>query len=123
MDYLSRVHIRELEFLAGESVSLITIGKYEIRLLLSNLWKITVYSELTFSDPTGRSWRVAAEGSKHDCRFTDILEVVITRVQFEEPDLLMLEFADNSIVRIRGSAGGYEAFLLLGPDKQIYVFS
>ena len=122
MEYLSNVHIRELEFLVGDSVNLITLGKYEIRFSLWSLWLITVYSRIQYEDNDGKVWVTEAEGPKYPCRFTEVFEKKIERVYFEEPIFLVLQFKDNTRLKISGEAGGYEAFLLNGPDGQLYVF-
>ena len=123
MSRLSDFDVSEFNFFLGDCISLIMIGRYEIRLQFESLSLITVYSEIHYFIPSGRSWRIPAEGSKRHCEFTDVLGNQVDAVSFDEPNLFSLGFADKSILKIDASAEGYEAFLVNRPEGALYVFS
>ena len=122
MDTLSRVHIDELQFLVGDAVASIGIGKYQITLEFG-AGLITVYSELYYTNEKNETSVNEAEGEKMHCPFTEILEKKIDHIEYEAPAYLVLEFEDRTRLKILGGGTGYEAFLVNRPDGRLYVFS
>lgn len=115
------MHIDELQFLVGDAVSLIELGKYQIVLILESS-HIAIYSKIIYTNKNRESSTIEAEGSKVYCPFTEILEKNIDRIKFEAPAYLVLEFNDRTRLKILGDGSGYEAFLVNLPDGSLYVF-